>query len=183
MNQERGTGKKRLNDAALKVGDIILTATKGAVSKTIRTVTRSDVSHAMVYVAHCSVIDSTAEGVQARNSQRLFIENECSVHALRLRDGLSEAQVLAVSTFLRAQIGTRYSSREVMQTALGGALRWSKKQFCSRLVAQAFASAGICLVDDPIFCSPADLKASPLLVEVRDATVAVTAEEAAVWEG
>jgi hypothetical protein len=82
---------------------------------------------------------------------------------------------------LRGHIGTQYSVKEAMLTALGGARQWSKKQFCSRLVAQAFASVGIELVADPNFCSPADLKDSLLLVAVSDATVPVTAEEAAWW--
>jgi len=182
VSQESGTGKKRLNDDALKVGDIILSTSRGGISKTIRTVTRSDVSHAMVYVEHCSVIDATAEGVQARNTRRLFLEDECRVHAMRLREGLSDAQLQAVCTFVRGRIGTQYSSREAMQTALGGASQWSKKQFCSRLVAQAFASAGVLLVEDPNFCSPEDLKASRLLVEVGDATVPVTPGEAEAFE-
>jgi hypothetical protein len=41
---------KRLNEASLKVGDIILTTTTATVSKAIRTATRSDISHAMIYV-------------------------------------------------------------------------------------------------------------------------------------
>jgi hypothetical protein len=69
-----------------------------------------------------------------------------------------------------------------MLSVLGGARQWSKKQFCSRLVAQSFAAAGIKLVADPNFCSPADIQASPLLVVVADATVPVTAEEEAWWE-
>ena len=48
MSQESNTGRKRLNDDRLKVGDIVLTTSRGLVSKTIRTVTRSDISHAMV---------------------------------------------------------------------------------------------------------------------------------------
>jgi hypothetical protein len=96
---------------------------------------------------------------------------------------LSDEQLLVVHNFLRGKIGTQYSTREAIQTVLGGARQWSKKQFCSRLVAQAFASSGIKLVDDPNFCSPIELKDSPFLVEVPDARVVVTAEEAALWEG
>jgi hypothetical protein len=176
-------GLKRLNDAMLRPGDIVLTTTTAAVSKAIRIATGSDVSHAMVCVEDRSVIDATGEGVQARSTQRLFFEDECSIHILRLRGGISDAQLVAVRTYLRGQVGTQYSAEEAMLTALGGARQWSKKQFCSRLVAQAFASAGIDLVADPNFCSPANLKDSPLLVAVADATVQVTAGEAAWSEG
>jgi len=176
-------GLKRLDDAVLKPGDIVLTTTTAAVSKAIRVATGSDISHAMVCVEDRSVIDATGEGVHARNTQRLLFEEECSVHVLRLRGNISDAQLSAVRTYMRGHIGTQYSTKEAMLTVLGGVRRWSKKQFCSRLVAQAFASAGIQLVADPNFCSPANLKDSPLLASVPDATVPVTAEEASWWEG
>jgi len=176
-------GVKRLNESQLRTGDIILVTTTAAVSAVIRAATGSDISHAMVYVEDRSVIDATDEGVQARNMQRLFIEASCPVHVLRLRGEISTDQLTAVRTYLRGSIGTRYSKREAMVAGLGGARRWTRQQFCSRLVAQAFASAGIGLVPDPHYCSPADLKASPLLEVVLEATLPVTAEEAAAWEG
>lgn len=180
---EASKGPKRLNDAVLRPGDIVLTTTTAAVSKAIRVVTGSDISHAMVCVEDYSIIDATGEGVHARNTQRLFFEEGCSIYVLRLRDGISDAQLAAVRTYMRAHIGTQYSTKEAMLTVLGGARQWSKKQFCSRLVAQAFASAGIQLVPDPNFCSPANLKDSRLLTSVPGATVAVSAREAAWWEG
>jgi hypothetical protein len=180
---DASAGLKRLNDAVLRPGDIVLTTTTAAVSKAIRVATGSDVSHAMLCVEDRSVIDATGEGVQARNTQRLFFEDECSIHVLRLRDGMSDAQLAAVRTYMRGHIGTQYSTKEAVLTVLGGAREWSKKQFCSRLVAQAFASAGIRLVGDPNFCSPANLKESPLLAAVPNAAVPVTAEEAAWWQG
>jgi hypothetical protein len=142
----------------------------------------SDISHAMIYVEDRSVIDATGEGVQSRNTQRLLFEDDCPVHALRLRDELSEVQTRDICTFVRARVGTQYSAKEAVQTVLGGGRHWTRKQFCSRLVAQAYDSAGIALVDDPNFCSPADLKESALLIEVQAVTIPVTAEEAAQWE-
>lgn len=97
---------KRINDTLLKPGDIILTTSTEAVSKAIRIATRSDISHAMVCVEGHSVIDATAEGVQARNTQRLFYEDGCSIHVLRLSGGLTDAQLTAVITFMRGHIGT-----------------------------------------------------------------------------
>jgi hypothetical protein len=176
-------GLKRLDEARLRPGDIILVTSSSKLSTAIRVATRSDVSHAMVYVEDRSVIDATDEGVQAGNTQRLFIEDSCPVYALRVRGGMSAAQLDAVRTYLRGHVGTRYSKKEAALTMLGGARRSSRQQFCSRLVAQAFASAGIPLVADPNFCAPADLKASPLLEPIPEATLAVTAEEAAWWEG
>lgn len=174
---------KRLNEKTLKVGDIILTTTAAAVSKAIRVATRSDISHAMVYVEDRSVIDATSEGVQARNTQRLLFEDDCKIYALRLRDGISTDQLRAVCMFVRSKIGTQYATKEAVRTVVGGAREWTRKQFCSRLVAQAFEAAGVRLVDNPNFCAPADLKSSPLLVEVENPAVLMPEQELAVWEG
>jgi hypothetical protein len=62
---------KKLSESSLKVRDIILTTTTAAVSKAIRTATRSGISHAMIYVADHSVIDATAEGVHPAPLRRL----------------------------------------------------------------------------------------------------------------
>ena len=173
---------KKLNTESLKVGDIILTTTKAKISKAIRFGTDSDISHAMVYVEDHSVIDATGDGVQARNTQRLAFEDDSPFYAMRLRDGLSDTQCRDVCNFVRAQIGTEYSVREALRTVVGGR-GWTKKQFCSRLVAQAYGAVGIALVADPNFCSPANLKDSHLLAEVKAATITITNREAAQWEG
>lgn len=170
---------KRINDAVLRPGDIILTTSAAKVSKGIRFATGSDISHAMVCVEGYSVIDATAEGVQARNTQRLFYKDAHPVHIFRVRGGLSKAQLDAVLMYMRGHIGTQYSKTEAMRTAFKGPRQPNRKQFCSRLVAQAFSHAGITLVSDANFCSPGDLKSSPFLVPVADTTISVTAEEVA----
>lgn len=174
---------KRLNMASLKVGDIILSTRTHAVSKAIRIATNSDISHAMVYVDNGCIIDATAVGVQAHNIQRLFFEDECTIYVLRASQGLLDGELLAICNFVRAKVGTQYSTWEAISCGLGHSIRCSTKQFCSRLVAQAFASAGHNLVQEPDSCTPADIKNSPLLIEVQDVTMPVTAEEMASWEG
>src|ERR1019366_20085 len=174
---------KRLNNELLKIGDIILSTTPARISKAVRVGTMSDISHAMMYVEDRSVIDATGEGVQSRNTQRILFEDHCPVYVLRPRDELSERQARDICDFVRAQVGSQYSTKEAMQTVLGGGRGWTRKQFCSRLVAQAYASVGIVLVGDPNFCSPANLKESALLIEVKAVTIPITAEEAAQWEG
>ncbi|MBA8841273.1 hypothetical protein [Ochrobactrum sp. RH2CCR150] len=54
--------KKRLNEKALKRGDVILTTSDAGISKFIRATTISPISHAMLYVDNCSVIDATGDG-------------------------------------------------------------------------------------------------------------------------
>ncbi|WP_246703412.1 YiiX/YebB-like N1pC/P60 family cysteine hydrolase [Rhizobium sp. P40RR-XXII] len=181
-SENEGRALKRINDAVLRPGDIILTTSAAKVSKGIRFATGSDISHAMVCVEGYSVIDATAEGVQARNTQRLFYKDAHPVHILRLRGGLSKPQLDDVLMFMRGHVGTQYSKTEAMRTKLKGTRPPTRKQFCSRLVAQAFSHAGIPLVSDANFCSPGDLKSSPFLVSVADSTVPVTAEEMAASE-
>src|SRR5882672_3324513 len=38
----------------------------------------------MVYVARGSLIDSTSEGVHARNTEGMFFDDDCAVHVRRL---------------------------------------------------------------------------------------------------
>jgi hypothetical protein len=170
----------RLNEIVSIPGDIILTTTTAAISKTIRIATQSDISHAMVYVENRSVIDATGEGVHGCNTKRLFFEDDCSIHALRLRASIYPSQLSEVVSYMRGQVGTQYSAKEAVLTVLGPARTWTKKQFRSRFVAQAFASAGIALVPDPNYCSPADIKDSPLLVSLESPTAMVSASEAAL---
>jgi hypothetical protein len=58
----------------------------------------------------------------------------------------------------------------------------SRKQFCSRLAAQAYAFAGISLVPDPDYCSPEDLRTSMHLVEIPDVELRASDQEVAFWE-
>jgi hypothetical protein len=173
---------KRLNEDVLAIGDIILTTSNKLQSKAIRKFTKSDISHAMVYVDHYSVIDATSEGVHARNTQRLFFPEDCSVYALRLKQPISTLETDSICNFVRGRVGTEYSPSEAVATAFGGLNGWSAKQFCSRLVAQAFASVGRALVSDPNFCSPEDLKSSPLLDEVGGATESITDHDVERWD-
>jgi hypothetical protein len=83
---------------------------------------------------------------------------------------------------VRQHVGTEYSVGEAMRTFFGGGADFTRKQFCSRLVAQAYASVGVKLVADPNYCSPEDIKNSPLLIPVEPSWRAVSAEEVAAWK-
>jgi hypothetical protein len=172
---------KRLNASALQRGDVILTTTTAPVSKAIRAGTKSDISHAMICVQHSSVIDATNDGVHARNTRRLFFDDKCSLHVFRLKAGLSSEQEQSICQFVRQRVGSEYSVKEAVRTVVGGSTQGTRKQFCSRLVAQAYAAADIKLVRDPNYCSSAGLAKSSLLVAVPNATETVTEKEAARW--
>src|SRR3546814_18478450 len=63
---------QRLNEEVLKPGDIVLVTQRGGVSSTIRALTLSDISHAMVYIEDSSVIDTRPGGVRSANTHRMF---------------------------------------------------------------------------------------------------------------
>ncbi|MEM5496577.1 YiiX/YebB-like N1pC/P60 family cysteine hydrolase [Paraglaciecola mesophila] len=140
----------------LKKGDILLTSENSAISKVVRKSTKSDFSHAMLYVGNGSYIHSDAKGVHSGNLQRLLFDSADNVTVLRSECN-SEVIDLACR-FARSKIGTKYS----VKSAINAKLRTSKKenenrQFCSRLVAQAYEYAGLMLVKDSSFCTPQEI--------------------------
>ena len=137
----------------------------------------------MVYVQHSSLIDATAHGVHSSNLQRLFLEDDAVVVVLRHRTPLSEEVIRKVTDFARAATGTEYSKKEAMAVVARKMRRTAnRKQFCSRLAAQAYAFAGISLVQDPDYCSPEDLRTSGQLVEISDVELPASDQEVAFWE-
>lgn len=115
----------------------------------------------------------------------MFWPDHCAAHVLRMRGGLSDEQLQKVIAYARGQVGTRYAIIEAVRSApLAGARTTqsrSRRQFCSRLVAQAYEAAGSLLVESPDYCTPEDIRTSEALVEVPNATrIASEAEIAAV---
>jgi hypothetical protein len=168
---------KRIKIESLQPGDIILTARPGKGSKFIRGATGGMVSHAMICVQQGSFIDSTMDGVQARNIQREFFEDDESVFAFRLKTPLPTHVVTQVVDYARSQIGTRYSLREAARSVVAVTKPRTNRLFCSRLVARAYQSVGIQLVGDQDYCSPEDVRISPLLVELVLETEVVSQDE------
>ncbi len=59
-------GGRSISTKALKAGDIIVSTTDQNISKAIRLVTKSEVSHAILYIGDNKVIESIEEGVSER---------------------------------------------------------------------------------------------------------------------
>lgn len=168
---------KRIDYDLLRPGDIVLTTSLAPESWSVRFGTRSDISHAMLYVAKSSVIDSTSDGVHARNLQKIFYDNDCAFHALRLKESLTAEQLEKIITYARTQTGTEYTVLEAVRSLKPGRSEGGNKQFCSRLVARAYAAANIKLVENPDFCTPQQLKESPLLFSLPDLAINISDEE------
>lgn len=172
---------RRIRVELLEPGDIVLTSAPGKISRGIRAATKGEVSHAMICVTNGSIIDSTDYGVQAHNIQRELYGDGETVSVYRLREPVSDVRMNGIIDLARSEIGTQYSKAEAIRTVLGGPKPRSRKQFCSRLVARAFAAGGVRLVGDPDYCSPEELRRSPLLVKLDDMTEFVTEEELRAW--
>ena len=175
---------KVINRGTLKLGDIILTTSNAKLSDVIKLVTRSDISHAMLYVSAGSVMDATCDGVQARNIEKLFYPDDCAIHILRLKTPVSAETLEEIVNYVRSEAVMPYSAREAALSAKPLSIKseGSRKQFCSRLVARAYARVGIKLHDTPDFCTPEDLKRSPLLTFVQNPSLAISDEEIERYE-
>lgn len=143
----------------LEVGDILLSYGNDKIAKTIAACTFGEFSHAMLYVGH-SLIHATPKGVYSFNPQRLIFSGANHLTALRLQRPLTEVEVNDLITYARTWVGALYSIPQAMVAPVLSKRRvkdWSpEKQFCSRLVAQAYTSAGINLVKNPDYCAPND---------------------------
>lgn len=157
----------------LEPGDIILTREKALTSIAVRASTLGKYSHAIICVSNSSAIESTIDGkVFSLNTQRLIFhkKNDCIV--LRYKTLLSTDQLLNLDRFLRVKIATPYSIKEAIKVPSNkntSNIANESKQFCSRLVAQAYSHIGINLVKNPDYCSPNDLCLSDHLMIVPNA--------------
>jgi hypothetical protein len=82
-----------------------------------------------------------------------------------------------VTDYARSCVGAEYAKKEALQTVLGGSSVSTKKQFCSRLVARAYANGNITLVADIDYCTPNDIKKSALLRPVDNSVRHISKDE------
>ncbi len=157
----------------LKEGDVLLTSEKSITSKAVRGATLSGFSHAILYVGHGSYIHSDSNGVHSANIQRLLFDKPSRVKVLRPK---KQTVVANASMYARSEIGKGYSVKEAVRTKVGTKRKKENKQFCYRLVAEAFEYADEKIVDNPSYCAPDDINKSSFFEEVcgvvREATEA-----------
>lgn len=166
----------------LRPGDIVLTAQDALVSKGIRRLTGGEFSHAILIVAEGSYIHSDGDGVHSNNLERLLFKKEAHACCLRLRDAAKSSVIQAICDHARTQVGKQYSRTEAAASIrkskrAGGVDLRSNRQFCSRLVAQSYAQAGIPLVPTADYCFPSELHHPQLMVELKNVVREATAEE------
>lgn len=172
-----------LRHDSLRRGDIILERGYEMHSDIICQQTGSYYSHAMIYVGG-TVIEATRDGgVFSRITNRSAVRAISDFKVLRLAKDPGQEITTIVCNQARYLVGSQYSVAEAILVKGPEFTRQfrenSRKQFCSRLVAQCFKKAGINLVSDANFCSPADLERCGLLVTVPDMVRRASEEEAA----
>lgn len=168
---------KRIDFSKLRKGDILLTTSSHPQSKAVRAFTKSDISHAMLYVANGSVMDSTGEGVHARNLQRQIYNDDCAIYAYRATAPIDPEAMNQIVDYVRSEVGAPYATLDAIRSPFKPKRKGSPAQFCSRLVARAYANAGFPLTENPDYTTPADLQCSTHLESIPDVELQVTAQE------
>lgn len=159
----------------LKPGDIILTRSNKINSRLICKITKSDYSHAILYVGEASYIHSDLDGVHSGNIQRLLIDELSYAKVVRIKDRTTIEKAIS---YARLQVGTSYSKYSAANayTKIFSKLD-AKRQFCSRLVAKAFESVNIQLVSNSDTCLPQEIADSEFVYEVKNCVYKARKEE------
>lgn len=149
----------------LQKGDVILTADHTLLSKGVRYPTLGRFSHATIYVGDGSYIHSDGKGVHADNIQRLLFKSKKHVAVLRPKQ---QKYVESACIFSRTQVGKEYSVKEAIRTIKNALItKEINRQFCSRLVAQAYSEAGIKISSNIDYCTPKKIHKSDKFFEVK----------------
>ena len=168
-----------LDPTHLLAGDVILTRSGSRESRLIRETSGSEFSHALLYVGQASCIESDGLGVRSQNVLRVLVEAPEDVAVYRA-DGASASEIAAAIVFARRAVGTEYGTAEARRAARGtiGRAEEPNRQFCTRVVAQAYAAAGVSLSGSPDYCGPSEIEGSTALRRVDVPVVEVSPEEA-----
>ena len=139
----------------LSLGDIIIDREESSESHKIRRITKSDYSHARLYVGG-AVMEANGLGVQSVNPQRIVYDSPDDVKVLRCINANSE-ELENACIYARSEFAKEYGIKKLDNT-----------QFCFRLVAEAFQYAGIEIIPDPKRCTANDFLSSDKLAIVDD---------------
>jgi len=162
-------GGQSISESALSPADVIVSTTSAAISQSIRSVTGSAVSHAMIYVGNGTVIEAIGEGVVRRQLSAALADANLAVAFRHVR--MSPRIASSVVSFAAAQVGKSYDHTGILAQAGYQLDRWflctvsrvqncedraaranlwmsnSGRFFCSELVAEAYRRAGVPLVN------------------------------------
>ncbi|MBK5008622.1 hypothetical protein IAE33_000482 [Pseudomonas sp. S60] len=152
--------KYTIERSLLKRGDIVLTAENTLISKGVRLGTASRYSHASIWVEG-TLIEAVQAGVFSKNPQRIILDKPSHCVVLRSKKPLSEQELDQICLYARNQVGSLYALDEATLALPRRLMKLesTKKQFCSRLVALAYAEIGYDFINlnSPHYCTPGKL--------------------------
>lgn len=158
---EESKFKYVLNWQDLQIGDIVIDREESDESRKIRRATKSDYSHAGIYVDG-TIMEANGIAVQSVNPQRRLYDSPDDVVVLRC-ESAEDNQLIKACLFARSEFGKEYSISKLSNT-----------QYCFRLVAEAYDYAGIEIVKTPTRCNANDFINSELLHVIPDMTRVAT---------
>ncbi|MEI8625003.1 YiiX/YebB-like N1pC/P60 family cysteine hydrolase [Pseudoalteromonas sp. B137] len=149
-----------LDRTLLQPGDIILTGDKSLTSIGVKISTFSRYSHAAIYVGD-TTIEATLKGVFSKNVQRIIGKSETDIAVYRSKQKLSENEIEKICSYARSNVGSLYALDEAITMRIKSTLKLdkTKRQFCSRLVAESYAYIEYDFINlrNPSYCSPRQL--------------------------
>jgi uncharacterized protein YycO len=169
-----GLGGRSIDTRALKVADIIVSTVKRSlVSAGIRALTRSPVSHSILYIGGEQIVEAVGEGVVLR-----FLADAIRDATLAVTyryPGLTETQALKIRDFAGWQLDKKYNftgigkqaycivrGKVTCQTSSGTVVK-RDEFFCSELILAAFERGGVTLTEtEPSWSKPGDFPALAL---------------------
>lgn len=182
---EGGAGRSIGTDT-LQNADIIVSTTAAFISKAIRNVTGSSVSHAMLYIGDGLIVDATGHGVGVRPLAEAIFDASLAV-AYR-HPQMTPGKAMVIRDFAGQRLGNKYSVRgivgqlgatvdnavfcdandvhrltrkgncQVTVKSVNMAIASDQQVFCSQLVVEAYQKAGLPLTKTPpSFTSPEEL--------------------------
>lgn len=164
-----------LNYNELKLGDIILDRNDSRESQIIRKAINGDYSHARLYVGG-TIMESEGLGVQSVNPQRILYTKQEDVVVMRHISTTTE-QIARVCEFARSEFGKEYSAKDAKKRINKSVIEEPNREFCSRLVAQAYEYAGCPICNNAAFCNPENIHHSETLVIIPNMTHVASKEE------
>lgn len=162
----------------LLLGDILLERYLDKTSILICETSKSNYSHALLYVDDSSVIEA-GDTVEANNLSRHLIEDKDTVCALRLKpEFYDEGLISCAIIHARRLVFTAYSKSEARQTMhRPKGAKEPNRQICTRLIAQSYEAAGISLVENADYCTIRELEDSNKLYVLKNILVKATEED------
>jgi len=164
--------KYLINIDVLNPGDVILTSSSTGISKSIRLATNSEFSHVMLHVDNGMCMHADSDGVHSFNLQRLLLDSNNSAIVLRLKESEKFKEAITYAcNIIQGETGKSYSKREAILSKVfkeSNERKRENRQFCSRLIAQAYDASNVQIVANPDYCYPSDFLNSSLLEPVND---------------